>query len=80
MVAAGAGTDVIPCRVLYGTPDGHMRLFCRVRVVFGEPMPAAQFAMESRRDIKTLRANKQALTDAWIDLGQRYGFDGAASA
>ena len=64
VVAAGAGTDVIPCRVLYGTPDGHMRLFCRVRVVFGEPMPAAQFAMESRRDIKTLRANKQALTDA----------------
>ena len=80
VVAAGAGTDVIPCRVLYGTPDGRMRLFCRVRVVFGEPMPAAQFAMESRRDIKTLRANKQALTDAWIDLGQRYGFDGAASA
>lgn len=80
VVAAGAGTDVIPCRVLYGTPDGHMRLFCRVRVVFGEPMPASQFAMESRRDIKTLRANKQALTDAWIDLGQRYGFDGAASA
>ena len=80
VVAAGAGTDVIPCRVLYGTPDGRMRLFCRVRVVFGEPMPAAQFAMESRRDIKTLRANKQALTDAWIDLGQRYGFDGVASA
>ena len=80
VVAAGAGTDVIPCRVLYDTPDGRMKLFCRVRVVFGEPMPAAQFAMESRRDIKTLRANKQALTDAWIDLGQRYGFDGAASA
>ena len=80
VVAAGAGTDVIPCRVLYGTPDGHTRLFGRGRVVFGEPMPAAQFAMESRRDIKTLRANKQALTDAWIDLGQRYGFDGAASA
>ena len=80
VVAGGGGTGVIPCGVLYGTPDGHMRLFCRVRVVFGEPMPAAQFAMESRRDIKTLRANKQALTDAWIDLGQRYGFDGAASA
>lgn len=80
VVAAGAGTDVIPCRVLYGTPDGRMRLFCRVRVIFGEPMPAAQFAMESRRDIKTLRANKQALTQAWIDLGQQYGFEGAATA
>ena len=80
VVAAGAGTDVIPCRVLYGTPDGHMRLLCRVRVVFGEPMPAAQFAMGGRRDIMTLRANTLALSGAWIDLGQRYGFDGAASA
>ena len=65
VVAAGAGTDVIPCRV---------------RVVFGEPMPAAQFKMESRRDIKTLKANKQALTAAWIDLGNRYAFEGAAHA
>ena len=80
VVAAGAGTDVIPCRVLYDTPDGRMKLFCRVRVVFGEPMPAAQFKMESRRDIKTLKANKQALTAAWIDLGNRYAFEGAAHA
>ena len=27
-----------------------MRLFCRVNVIYGEPMPAAQFAMESRRE------------------------------
>ena len=80
VVAAEAGTDVIPCRVLYDTPDGRMKLFCKVRVIFGEPMPAAQFAMSSRRDIKTLRANKQALTNAWIDLGQRYGFQDAATA
>ena len=80
VVAAGAGTDVIPCRVLYDTPDGRMKLFCRVRVVFGEPMPAAQFQMAGRRDIKTLKANKQALTAAWIDLGDRYAFEGAAHA
>ena len=43
-------------------------------------MPAAQFKMESRRDIKTLKANKQALTAAWIDLGNRYAFEGAAHA
>ena len=78
VVAAGAGTDVIPCRVLYDTPDGRMKLFCRVRVVFGEPMPAAQFQMAGRRDIKTLKANKQALTAAWIDLGDRYALEGAA--
>ena len=45
-----------------------MRLFCRVNVIYGEPMPAAQFAMESRRDMKVLRANKQALLDAWENL------------
>ena len=39
-----------------------------VNVIYGEPMPAAQFAMESRRDMKVLRANKQALLDAWEQL------------
>ena len=58
-------------RILYDTPDGRMHLFCKVRVIYGEPMPAAQFAMESRRDLKTLRANKQALLDAWEELGQQ---------
>ena len=65
VIAAQAGVDVVPCRIHYDTPDGRMRLFCRVRVIYGEPMPAEQFAMESRRDTKKLRANKQALLDAW---------------
>ena len=70
VIAAQAGVDVVPVRILYDTPDGKMRLFCKVKVIYGEPMPAAQFAMESRRDLKTLRANKQALLDAWEDLGR----------
>ena len=70
VIAAQAAVDVVPVRILYGTPDGRMKLFCKVKVVYGEPMPAAQFAMESRRDLKTLRANKQALLDAWEDLGR----------
>ena len=70
VIAAQAAVDVVPVRILYDTPDGRMKLFCKVRVVYGEPMPAAQFAMESRRDLKTLRANKQALLDAWEDLGR----------
>ena len=69
-IAAQAAVDVVPVRILYDTPDGRMKLFCKVKVVYGEPMPAAQFAMESRRDLKTLRANKQALLDAWEDLGR----------
>ena len=71
VIAAEAGVDVVPVRIYYDTPDGKMKLFCKVRVVYGEPMPAAQFAMESRRDLKTLRANKQALLDAWEELGKQ---------
>lgn len=52
VIAAAANVDVVPCRIYYDTPDGKMKLFCKVRVIFGEPMPAAQFAMEGRRDIK----------------------------
>ena len=70
VIAAQAAVDVVPVRILYDTPDGRMKLFCKVKVVYGEPMPAAQFAMESRRDLKTLRANRQALLDAWEDLGR----------
>lgn len=68
VIAASAAVDVVPVRIHYETPDGKMKLFCKVRVVYGEPMPAAQFAMESRRDMKKLRANKQALLDAWEKL------------
>ena len=71
IIAAQAAVDVVPVRILYDTPDGRMKLFCKVKVVYGEPMPAAQFAMESRRDLKTLRANKQALLDAWEELGKQ---------
>lgn len=71
VIAAQAAVDVVPVRILYDTPDGRMKLFCKVKVVYGEPMPAAQFAMESRRDLKNLRANKQALLDAWEELGQQ---------
>ena len=69
VIAAQAGVDVVPVRICYDTPDGRMHLFCRVRVIYGEPMPAAQFAMEGRRDMKVLRANKQALLGAWEGLG-----------
>ena len=69
VIAAEAGVDVVPCRILYDTPDGRMHLFCKVRVIYGEPMPAAQFAMEGRRDTKKLRANKQALLEAWEKMG-----------
>ena len=69
VIAAQASVDVIPARIIYDTPDGKMKLFCKVTVVYGEPIPAAQFAMEGRRDTKKLRENKQLLLDKWTELG-----------
>ncbi|MGN0707139.1 MAG: lysophospholipid acyltransferase family protein [Faecalibacterium sp.] len=74
VIADEAAVDVVPCRILYDTPDGRMKLFCRVKVIYGEPLPAAQFSMQGRRDTKKLRANKQALTDAWQRLGDENAF------
>ena len=74
VVAAQAGVDVVPCRIFYDTPNGRAKLFCRVRVVYGEPMPAAQFAMQDKRDVKAMRAGKKALTEAWEQLGEPYAF------
>ncbi len=69
LIAAQAAVDVIPVRIIYHTPDGKMKLFCKVTVHYGAPIPAGQFAMEGRRDIKKLRENKQLLLQKWSELG-----------
>ena len=66
-VPSGKMSRVLPC--LQASTVWEMHLFCKVRVIYGEPMPAAQFAMEGRRDTKKLRANKQALLEAWEKMG-----------
>ena len=33
VIAAAAAVDVVPVRIHYETPDGKMKLFCKVRVV-----------------------------------------------
>lgn len=68
LIAAQAAVDVIPVRIVYHTPDGKMKLFCKVTVYYGAPIPAGQFAMEGRRDIKKLRENKQLLLEKWSEL------------
>lgn len=68
VVAAAAEVDMIPCRIIYDTPDGRLKLFCRTRVVFGTPIPASHFTMPEGRDIKKLRAAKKELVDCWESL------------
>ena len=69
LIAAQAAVDVIPVRIVYHTPDGKMKLFCKVTVSYGAPIPAGQCAMEGRRDMKKLRENKQLLLEKWSELG-----------
>ena len=76
VVAAQAGVDMLPCRILYDTDSGRARLFCRVRVCFGEVISAEALAMEGGRDIRRLKENKKLLTARWEALGQANCFPG----
>lgn len=61
VVAAQAGVDMIPCRVIY--KGGKMKLFGRCTVVFGEPIPAAQLDLGEPRSAARLRECKALLTE-----------------
>lgn len=76
VVAAQAEVDVVPCRIIYDTPTGFMKLFCRVRVCFGEPIPAQAFAQTGeKRDRNQLKENKARLLQVWEDLYQANKFN-----
>ena len=80
VVAAQAGVDMIPCRIIYDTPDGSMKLFCRVKICYGKPIPAEQLKMDGKKDMAKLRENKQLLTQAWEELYAQNCFPGRAAA
>ena len=69
VIAAQAAVDVVPVRILYDTPDGRMKLFCKVKVArrtvrHGEPPrpedPAGQQAGASGRMGRTWAAGLSA--------------------
>ena len=65
LIASQAGAAMVPCRVIYGTPDGRLRLFCRVRICFGPAIPAGTFVIEDpTHRVAALRRMKNALKDA----------------
>lgn len=74
VVADQAAVDMIPCRILYDTPDGHLKLFCRIRICFGKPISAEQLALGEKRNMVKLRENKKMLTAAWEEMGREYAF------
>lgn len=76
VIAGAAGADMVPCRIIYGTKDGRLHLFCRIRICFGEPIPAAQLQItDPKRKIASLRAMKNNLRDRLEALLAEHRFD-----
>ena len=64
VIAGAAGADMVPCRIIYGSKDGKMHLFCKIRIVFGEPIPAAELQVtDTTHKIAALRRMKNRLRD-----------------
>src|SRR5699024_6096500 len=81
VVASAAGVDMIPCRIIYNTKSGRMRLFCRVRVCFGPAIPAADLHIDDpRRSVGKIRVLKRRLNDCWDQLYNENRFPGSPTA
>lgn len=76
MVADQANVAMVPCRILYDTPTGQMKLFCRVRICYGEPIPAEVLSLGGKKDMRRLRENRKLLTAAWEKLWDENAFPG----
>ena len=69
VIAASAGADMLPCRILYDTKDGKMRLFCRIRIAFGPAIPAEALQItDATHKVTMLRHMKARLRTALEDL------------
>ena len=78
VVASAGAADMIPCRIIYDTPNGRMRLFCRVRVCFGPHIPAADLHIEDpRHSVAQIRVLKRRLNDCWDALYAANRFPGS---
>lgn len=73
VIASAAGVPMVPCRIIY--EPGRMKVFCRVRVCFGVPIPAEELYLGETKSASALRKNKALLTDAWQRLYDENKFD-----
>lgn len=67
---------MLPVRIIYGTEDGRLHLFCKVRIVFGEAIPAADLQIKDQsHKIAELRRMKNRLKDELEALLKANAFD-----
>ena len=76
VIAASAGADMLPCRIIYHTKDGKLRPFCRIRVVFGPAIPAAELQItDAGHKVTALRHMKSKLKTALETLLEENAFE-----
>ena len=76
VIAAKAGADILPCRIIYDTPDARMHLFCRIRICFGELIPAGEEKPDDpRHEVRQLRALRTQVTAQLEELYAQHHFD-----
>lgn len=67
VIAGQAGAPLLPCRIIYGTPDQRMHLFCRIRICFGEEIATDEVAAagdDLRRQARAVHNLRNQLTGA----------------
>ena len=54
---------MVPCRIIYDTPDKRMHMFCHIRICFGTPIPAEEMKVEDPAplEVPSLRALRTRL-------------------
>ena len=66
VVAAAAGADIVPCRIIY--KGGHQHLFCTVTVIFGQPIPIESLDLGGEHSASKLREAKKVLAGRLEEL------------
>ncbi|MEE0799769.1 MAG: lysophospholipid acyltransferase family protein [Gemmiger sp.] len=76
VIAGNAGADMVPCRIIYDTPNHRMRPFCRIRICFGTPIPAEEMAIaDPRRSVAKLRELRSRLKNELERLYEENNFE-----
>lgn len=70
-VAAQTNADIIPVRIIYHTKDGNMKLFCRVTVVFGDPLTIEETQLNTGSRQK-IREAKSLMEESYAKMLEEY--------
>ena len=70
-IAAQTGADIIPVRIIYHTKDGRMKFFCKVTVIFGQPLTIEQTQLDNGQR-QQIRIAKAMLEECYAQLLEEY--------